>query len=580
MKKKLFAQVLAMALVFAMAGCGKTAPTESSVAEEPQVTEEPELPAEDEGQNPVMNFIGVYNAEGSKEVLVEAEEKENAKFTVTTAANPWFHTETVMSGTFDSETLTVEFSNAEMTEFTYNSDGSVREEKTGYKSGSGKAVFNEADSTLTLTITENLPDGDVETVFTWGPSADMKTVTAADHYSSVTAMDKFDVETVVAFNIHKAYLGEDWAALADMIRYPITINETELADKEAFLGYMAGAHVSESDRKAMSEEDCLDMFLNAQGICMGTGQVWLSDPNYMTSEEPKLEIIALSGIETPATIAAEDIKEEKKEEKSDDKEGKGSITVYDREGKAYTLYEGTDGYWRDKEGTAYTKRSDDTFQIKDGTKLLTKNDPTKDGEEREEDFYDTDSVTVYDENGDSFKIYKGSDGYWREEDGTAWSKVSDTEFQRKDGNKRVTTTAPSKDDDDEAEVNSERDFYATPSVKVYDENGESHMLYEGSDGYWREEDGTTWSRNSQKEFQRKGSSELAKTYVWSKDDDDGGEEDFYSSPSVTAYDDDGDAHKLYEGSDGYWREEDGTTYERIEDSKFQLKGGSKVLIVR
>ena len=36
--------------------------------------------------------------------------------------------------------------------------------------------------------------------------------------------------------IRQAYLEENWYALADMIRYPITINGTELADADAFLG--------------------------------------------------------------------------------------------------------------------------------------------------------------------------------------------------------------------------------------------------------------------------------------------------------------------------------------------------------
>ena len=84
--------------------------------------------------------------------------------------------------------------------------------------------------------------------------------------------------------------------MADMIRYPITINGTELTDADAFLGYMIDKTVSESDRDAMMEEDLLDMFVNGQGICMGSGQIWLNDPNYMTDKEPVLQIIAISGI--------------------------------------------------------------------------------------------------------------------------------------------------------------------------------------------------------------------------------------------------------------------------------------------
>ena len=443
MRKRLFALVIAATLVFSMAGCGAAAPaqSESSAAEsvEPEVTEEPEEPVEEateeDGQNPVMNFIGVYNTSDSTEALVEADGMENAKITVTYAGNPWFHKQTVMSGAFDVDTLTMEFSDAAQTEYTYNSDGSVREEKPGYKGGKGKAVFT-ADNTLT--ITENFPTGDVETVFNWGPSTSMKTVTDPDHYAMVTAMDKFEIETVIGFNVRRAYLRQDWLVLADMIRYPIKINDTELADKDAFLGYMVDKRVADSDWDVMNEEECLDMFVNGEGICMGSGQVWLNDASYMTDKEPKLEIIAISGIEKgPETIAPESA-EKKKEE---------TVTAYDENGNVYTLYEGTDGYWRDKEGTAYIRHSDTDFQVKDGNKHLSTKAPSKedkdddddddDGVNTERDFYATASVTVYDENGETHKLYEGSDGNWRAEDGTTYVRISQSEYQVKDGNKRV-----------------------------------------------------------------------------------------------------------------------------------------------
>ena len=124
----------------------------------------------------------------------------------------------------------------------------------------------------------------------------MKTVSDPEDYAAVTAMDKYEVETIVGFNVRTAYLSENWYTLADMIWYPITINGIELADADAFLGYMMDKTVAESDREAMMEEDFLDMFVNGQGICMGSGQIWLNDPNYMTDAEPELKIIAISGI--------------------------------------------------------------------------------------------------------------------------------------------------------------------------------------------------------------------------------------------------------------------------------------------
>ena len=278
MKKKLLAIVTVFALALSLAACGNGAD------------------APEEGrQNPVMNFVGVYHSGDSTEASVEADGMEGAKITVTCAESPWFHTQTVMTGAVDADTGELAFSDAVRTEYTYGSDGNVTEEKNVYENGAGRAVFSIEDNTMTLT--ETFDTGDAETVFEWGAAPDMKTVTDPDHYAPVTAMDKFTVETVVAFTVRTAYLEQDWNTLSGMIRYPITVNGTELADADAFLGYMVGRTVAESDREAMMEENLFDMAVNGEGIMMGSGQIWLNDPNYMTDEEPVLQIIAISGIE-------------------------------------------------------------------------------------------------------------------------------------------------------------------------------------------------------------------------------------------------------------------------------------------
>ena len=51
--------------------------------------------------------------------------------------------------------------------------------------------------------------------------------------------------------------------------------------------------------------------------------------------------------------------------------GSGAVTVYDEFGDAYTLYEGTDGYWRDRSGTAYVQVSGTEFQVYEGTKRVS-----------------------------------------------------------------------------------------------------------------------------------------------------------------------------------------------------------------
>ena len=295
MKKKLFAFVIPAVLAYSLAGCGSAGPaaTEPPIPA-PQVTESTQAPSEEDGQNPVMNLVGVYSTGDSREALVEAEGQENARITVTYAPSPWFHDETVMSGRYDPVTQMMVFTNAAMTEYTYNSDGSVNEERQMFADVSGRAAFYPEDNTLHLTM--ELPSGKEDAVFYWGPSSDMKTVTDPDHYALATAMDKAKVETVIGYAVRAAYLGEDWYALADMINYPIVINGDFLLDSQAFIDYMQDKTVSDSDRQAMNDENLLDMFTNGQGICMGSGQVWLYDPNYMTDQEPALQIFALNGI--------------------------------------------------------------------------------------------------------------------------------------------------------------------------------------------------------------------------------------------------------------------------------------------
>ncbi len=115
------------------------------------------------------------------------------------------------------------------------------------------------------------------------------------YYSSVTPIEKAEVEEFCQ-SLCDAYLNEDWDVIAQNIRYPITVDGTELGTAEEFLAFMQDKTVAEFDREAIFNENCRNMFLNGQGICLGSGQIWVHDPSYMTDKESRLEIIALSGI--------------------------------------------------------------------------------------------------------------------------------------------------------------------------------------------------------------------------------------------------------------------------------------------
>ncbi len=116
------------------------------------------------------------------------------------------------------------------------------------------------------------------------------------YYAMVSAMDKALLEAE-CIAVRDAYIKGEWDKLADKVSYPIMINGSEIKDTAAFLEYMKDKTVDASDLEAISQENCHDMFINGQGICFGSGQIWMNDMNYMTDKTPDLKIIAISGIE-------------------------------------------------------------------------------------------------------------------------------------------------------------------------------------------------------------------------------------------------------------------------------------------
>lgn len=287
MKKKNWVFLFAVFLL-AMTACGsgKPAPTE----EPAEVIVVPE----EDGQNPVMNFVGTYQADRAS-MLVEAEGADTAKFTVLWGSSAWESSEWVMNGKLDPDTLTVSYDNCVRTDRVYSQDGSDYTDTVIFENGKGRVAFHAEDNSLTWEDDrQHIADG---MVFRFVPVGGEPAVIDVDpgHYGPVTALSVDQVESMAA-QVRTAYLNQDWAAVADVIRYPITVDKTELKDRDAFLRFMSTATVAEEDRKAMEEEDCRDMFVNGQGICMGSGQIWLNDQNYMTDQEPDLKIIALSGI--------------------------------------------------------------------------------------------------------------------------------------------------------------------------------------------------------------------------------------------------------------------------------------------
>ncbi len=294
MKKLLMIAMACLLVLLAACGTANTVPASEAPAE-------PAAETSGDVQNPVMDFVGVYGA-GKGSILVEAEGERGAKITVTWANGAAEKSQWSMSGEFDEETLSVAYSNCTKTDLVFTDDVSDPVETVVYTDGTGRIVFAGERYALSWEDDqEHIADG---TAFLGGqqPAEEPEQAENAaaeedpDYYSPVTAMEKSEVERLAAA-VREAYLAEDWAAIAGMIRYPINMYpDVKVNNAEEFLAYMDGKTVHESDRAVMEAESCRNMFFNGQGICFGDGEIWMNDIHYMTDEPPVLEIVAVSGI--------------------------------------------------------------------------------------------------------------------------------------------------------------------------------------------------------------------------------------------------------------------------------------------
>lgn len=171
---------------------------------------------------------------------------------------------------------------------TYGEGGDVLSDEVEYDDGAATFVIDGAGNLVWTNVKEN----SVETPF--------EKVGGLTDYSGVTTMDRAEIEAF-AEKVRDAYLKSDWATLAPLINYPITLApDQEIATPQDFTAYMFDKMPTEADRAAMEEENCRDLFVNGEGICLGSGQVWLIDANFDGVEQtaaPLLQIIAIQGVE-------------------------------------------------------------------------------------------------------------------------------------------------------------------------------------------------------------------------------------------------------------------------------------------
>ena len=105
---------------------------------------------EEDGQNPVMNYIGTYGKDRCT-IEVTADGSEDASVLVTWSSSAWEHNEWQMSGPFDYETRTITYENATEKTVTFNDDGELEDEKVIYENGKGSFTFDDNEEGTVLT---------------------------------------------------------------------------------------------------------------------------------------------------------------------------------------------------------------------------------------------------------------------------------------------------------------------------------------------------------------------------------------------------------------------------------------------
>lgn len=148
--KKALAAVTAATLAFATIGC--SAKTDSAGQ-----TTAGETAAVEDGQNPVMNFVGPYACDRAT-VLVECQGESDAVFTVTWSTSATESSTWTMSGTLDTEKLTVNYTNGTRTDGVWADDG-TGEETVAYTDGTGTFTFDDAGNLTWNDEKEHIADG-------------------------------------------------------------------------------------------------------------------------------------------------------------------------------------------------------------------------------------------------------------------------------------------------------------------------------------------------------------------------------------------------------------------------------------
>ena len=115
----------------------------------------------DDGQNPVMNFIGHYS-NGRAMMNVVAKGKNEAVVTVSWGSSAFETTKWIMSGSVFQvgDTLVLDYEDCDCESFFYNEDGTIEQSVVEYTNGSGSITF-EGSQAVWADYEQGIADGQV-----------------------------------------------------------------------------------------------------------------------------------------------------------------------------------------------------------------------------------------------------------------------------------------------------------------------------------------------------------------------------------------------------------------------------------
>lgn len=146
----IFTALVIAVLCFSACGKTETAPEAGETAAVTETADVTEATAED-GQNPIMNFIGNYQSD-RRTMLVEADGMDGAKVSIHWGSDAWTSSEWVITGKFEEtdDSFVLNYTDGSYATVTYDDDGNATRSDEA-NDCSGTLEFNKADGTVIWT---------------------------------------------------------------------------------------------------------------------------------------------------------------------------------------------------------------------------------------------------------------------------------------------------------------------------------------------------------------------------------------------------------------------------------------------